>query len=343
MHEAINERAAYADISSKRLKMRIVTAYFPHSGYSDVHVQRLYSTLEAVSKEARKGRQGILICGDFNAETGSREENNDRRIIGKHGLGTQNRRGEWLTQWATTQRLSITNTHFDKRPNNRATYPGPNKNPRQIDYILVDFKLWKQLRDTGSIDELDLGSDHKTVRAKFHMTINKKADTRHKQKPKRQRAPPWNSCSTTLFLKHLEAQLDDVKLAADLEERCERVERALTESAQLAKQAQATRSISTDRNKLNDMAIERKHIPHSETAARAAISKKIQKKVKHIRRIEHTTKISKILEDFKGLKRISGIKAIKKKEFVTHAKDKNGEDNQGGSQLQMCSRRSTRS
>ena len=185
--------------------------------------------------------------------------------------------------------------------------------------------MWKQLRDAGSIDELDLGSDHKTVRAKFHMTINKKADTRHKQKLKRQRAPPWKSCSTTLFLKHLEAQLDDVKLAADLEERCERVERALTESAQLAKQAQATRSISSDRNKLNDMVIERKHIPHSETAARAAISKKIQKELKHIRRIEHTTKISKILEDFKGLKRISGIKTIKKKELITHATDKNGE------------------
>ena len=50
----INERTAYVDIKRGKFKIRVVTAYFPHSGYKDSHVQSMYDILNSLNIEARK-------------------------------------------------------------------------------------------------------------------------------------------------------------------------------------------------------------------------------------------------------------------------------------------------
>eukprot|EP00973_Karenia_brevis_P051077 7092683-Karenia_brevis.AAC.2 len=61
--EAINERLAYIDVCNTIVpRLRLITAYFPHSGYADFHVQQLYTAIENVKQEgARKKRD--IICG----------------------------------------------------------------------------------------------------------------------------------------------------------------------------------------------------------------------------------------------------------------------------------------
>ena len=158
----VDARTAYLDVNIPVAKLRIVTTYFPHSGYADSHVQSIYTTLTAIQRECKDRR--LIICGDFNAETGSRTNYDNERIIGKYGLNTENQKGQWMKLWATSINMVITNTFFSKRPCNRETFIGPNGCPRQLDYILMDKTLVHMLQDSGSSTSLNLGSDHKAVK-----------------------------------------------------------------------------------------------------------------------------------------------------------------------------------
>ena len=48
--------------------------------------------------------------GDFNASVGSNKLYEDETIIGKHGYGYRNPRGEWICNWAQAEQLIIINT-----------------------------------------------------------------------------------------------------------------------------------------------------------------------------------------------------------------------------------------
>ena len=135
----ISERLAYIDIQCKQFKMRFVTAYFPHSGYADEDVQKLYDEPGQVQLEAKQRKMVFIIGADCNAEVGATDDGN--ATLGRFGFGAKNSRGRWLTSWATIQNLAIANTHFEKPADKLTTFTGPNGRPRQIDYFLVDTKI----------------------------------------------------------------------------------------------------------------------------------------------------------------------------------------------------------
>ena len=173
----VNERGAYIDITCERLhlRLRIATAYFPHSGYADQHVQTIYTILTGIHEEAKKDHRLFILSRDFNAVTGSRTDGDDWRIIGQHGHGDENPRGQWLKNWASERRLMITNTFFPKRPEQRATYMGPSQIPRQLDYVFVDVVVRTNVIDSCSSYLLDLGSDHNAVRTSWTIPRKQKS------------------------------------------------------------------------------------------------------------------------------------------------------------------------
>ena len=122
----INERLAYIDIDIQKFKLRIITAYFPHTGYGDQHVQLMYDKLSEIKAAAKNCKRHIIICGDFNAQVGSRSEGESKRTLGNFGFGSSNSRGEWLKAWAGKEQFVITNTHFRKQERYMTTYTSPN-------------------------------------------------------------------------------------------------------------------------------------------------------------------------------------------------------------------------
>ena len=86
-------------------------------------------------------------------------------------MSHSNSRGDWLKSWAAKEHFIVANTHFRKQQENITTFTGPNKIPRQLDYILLDTTLRRLLRDAKSTNYPDLGSDHRAVSVALDITI----------------------------------------------------------------------------------------------------------------------------------------------------------------------------
>ena len=56
----------------------------------------------------------MIIAGDFNAVVGQRVPGDIPKIIGEHGVGERNDRGQRMLEWATSESMVISNTHFRK-------------------------------------------------------------------------------------------------------------------------------------------------------------------------------------------------------------------------------------
>ena len=59
-----NERTAYVDLEESRLHIRLITAYFTHSGYRDQQVQQVYDTLGRLI-ESESARGFLLLALPF--------------------------------------------------------------------------------------------------------------------------------------------------------------------------------------------------------------------------------------------------------------------------------------
>ena len=144
---AVNERIAYLDLATRGFRVRVVAAYFPHSGYGDVHVHAVYNILSTLRSEAKAKHYRFIVGADCNAQAGSRTEFDDPVVIGTNGLNKENSRGQWLKQWATSEALVLCNTFFSKPPSGRSTHTNTKGTTRQIDYIMTDRKTWKHVKD----------------------------------------------------------------------------------------------------------------------------------------------------------------------------------------------------
>lgn len=99
--KAVSERVAYIDVVRKGFKLRVVTAYFPHSGYADHHVQEVCDALVDIKADAISKSMRTMIGADVNAQVGCSTDQVEHHTIGKHGLDPANSRGrgQWLKRW----------------------------------------------------------------------------------------------------------------------------------------------------------------------------------------------------------------------------------------------------
>ncbi|GFO01572.1 craniofacial development protein 2-like protein [Plakobranchus ocellatus] len=107
--------------------------------------------------------------GDFNAKVGEGREEN---IVGTHGLGTRNLRGEKLVEWCKMKNLIIGNTWFQQPPRRKWTWKSPGEEIRnQIDFILLSHRFRNALLSAKSYPGADCYSDHAPVNAKFKLKL----------------------------------------------------------------------------------------------------------------------------------------------------------------------------
>ncbi|GFO37891.1 craniofacial development protein 2-like protein [Plakobranchus ocellatus] len=111
--------------------------------------------------------------GDFNAKVGT-DKVDDIDIVGKHGLGIRNERGEKLIEWCQTNNIIVGNTWLQQPPRRKWTWKSPGDETRnQIDYMMISKRYRNALLLAKPYPSADCYSDHVPVVGKFKLKLKK--------------------------------------------------------------------------------------------------------------------------------------------------------------------------
>ena len=109
--------------------------------------------------------------GDLNAMVGSTRR---RNIVGTHGLGETNERGERWIEWYTANDQVILNTWFKEHPRRKYTWRSPDDRTRnQIDYITISSRFRHAIKHTKTYPGADYRSDHTPVVCSIQIKLRK--------------------------------------------------------------------------------------------------------------------------------------------------------------------------
>ena len=79
--EYINGRTIIATITVNHHRIKLMSVYFPHSGYADLHIEKMYRTTEKDMNSRKKSKQ--IVGGDCKAELGP-GDGVERASVGRH-------------------------------------------------------------------------------------------------------------------------------------------------------------------------------------------------------------------------------------------------------------------
>ena len=103
--QAVSERLMAVEVDIWTHKFTLIATYMPHSGYDAVAVEEVYAAMSTLHNEARRKHRITVFAGDWNAVLGTWKPGDDAKVLGNHGLGPRNCRGQWMTIWATLERF----------------------------------------------------------------------------------------------------------------------------------------------------------------------------------------------------------------------------------------------
>ena len=110
-----SDRIIALKLKAEPVSILIMQVYMPTSEFEDDEVEKLYDTIEEILEEDGKGDTNNIIRGDWNNVVGDEPYWN---IVGSHGLGRRNHRGQMLNGSCERNGLIVTNTWF-KKPKRR--------------------------------------------------------------------------------------------------------------------------------------------------------------------------------------------------------------------------------
>ena len=96
-----------------RQRIKLMSVYFPHSGYADHHIEKMCKTIE--KHKANCKRYIPIVGGDFNAELGP-GQGTECISAGRYTLNEGNKRSDWMKHWLMLQDYSALNTMYRKTP-----------------------------------------------------------------------------------------------------------------------------------------------------------------------------------------------------------------------------------
>ena len=160
MIKRVNDRIMVATFCGNP-KTTVVCCYAPHNE-SDEHLvetfyQQLSQTIDSIPVHSF-----LIVGGDFNAH-----------CIGLYSYhDTNNRNGDYLTDFVQQHNLIISNTRFQKPKHKLWTWRSPRKTVSQIDYILFRKRWRNSVVDCQAYSTSDpIGSDHRMVTAKTGLSL----------------------------------------------------------------------------------------------------------------------------------------------------------------------------
>ena len=93
--------ALESKLQGKPFDINVIQVYAPAAECSDADIDRFYDELDE-AMGISKSYYITMVMGDFNAKVGG-ERNDD--IVGGHGIGTKNERGDRQIKWAHMNKL----------------------------------------------------------------------------------------------------------------------------------------------------------------------------------------------------------------------------------------------
>ena len=149
-----------------KTSLQIIQVYAPTCDHDSETVELFHEELEKAID--RKACSHHIVMGDFNAKIGVRNTNDEMKCTGPFGTGNRNERGERLLDFAEENNLVVTNSLFFKAANRYWTWEAPGGvTKNQIDFILSSDR--KIVQNCEVITKVDIGSDHRMVRARVEI------------------------------------------------------------------------------------------------------------------------------------------------------------------------------
>ena len=91
--------------------------------------------------------------------------------MGPYGIGERNERGDRLIEFTTSRKLYIANSKFQKKDSRKWTWKSPDGcTKNEIDFIMVNQE--STIENLTVLNRVNVGSDHRLVRARFNFNTN---------------------------------------------------------------------------------------------------------------------------------------------------------------------------
>ena len=178
---AVSDRVLLVKIRGAPFDVCIIQVYAPTSEHDEEEVDKFYEEVN-LAREQCKEHECIMVIGDFNAKVGQGKVED---IVGPHGLGKRNDRGDKLVNWCSEKRQAVMNTWFSHHPRHLWTWKSPGDRSRnQIDYITINKRFRNSITQVKTFPGTDCNSDHVPVVATVRIKL--KNVKRNVRKPVRQ-------------------------------------------------------------------------------------------------------------------------------------------------------------
>uniref|UniRef100_A0A6M2DQT5 Putative endonuclease-reverse transcriptase n=1 Tax=Xenopsylla cheopis TaxID=163159 RepID=A0A6M2DQT5_XENCH len=159
----VSDRLMSVKLKAVPVDILVVQVYMPTSSHEESELEQIYDEIEDILNQEGKGKVNVGIMGDFNSVVG---EGPEEKIVGTHGLGKRNVRGNMLVDFCRRHDLMVTNTWFKKRKTKLYTWKSPGDiNRYQIDYVLVKHRFRNSVKDVRTFPGADIDSDHNMLAA----------------------------------------------------------------------------------------------------------------------------------------------------------------------------------
>lgn len=176
-HLAVSDRILMVKMKGPEVDVNILQVYAPTVDAPDYDTNKFYQDLDKTRKMCKKS-EVLIVMGDLNSKVGRGTEG---QVVGPHGLGERNDRGNLWVDWCRTNKLIITNTWFQNHPRRLWTWLSPGDRTRnQIDFIAVSDRFRPGILNCKTYPGADIDSDH--VPVVLTLRVKLKAISRRKTK-----------------------------------------------------------------------------------------------------------------------------------------------------------------